>query len=132
MASDLYPTYGRQYQRQDSNGHNHYQLQGSSTSASVMYPPTIVTQPATVSEEPSSPTQNDPEGSNSPSSPTASSPKQESPTGANKDGLPQQPTKPQATFLTKLYACVQILLCSSPQPLTSVAAVCSSVRRTIT
>ncbi|GJE84642.1 HSF-type DNA-binding-domain-containing protein [Phanerochaete sordida] len=116
--ADLYPTYGRQYQRPDSNGHSHFQLQGpSSNTAGVMYPPQLVTQgnasaPAPPSssspqdhEEPS-PTQNDTE-SNSPSSQTASSPKQDSPTGSKQDGVPPQPTKPQATFLTKLYALLE-------------------------
>lgn len=106
--ADLYPTYGRQYQRQDTNGHGHYQLQGGSSNPSgVMYPPTLVTQQsssAMVDDQPS-PTNNDAD-SNSPSSQTASSPKQESPTGPKQDGIPSQPTKPQATFLTKLYACV--------------------------
>ena len=41
-------------------------------------------------------------------SPTAPSPKQESPTASKPDGL-QQPAKPQATFLTKLYASVTLL-----------------------
>lgn len=112
--ADLYPTYGRQYQRQDTNGHSHYQLQGGSSNPSgVMYPPTLVTQSPAVVDDPPSPTNNDAE-SNSPDSQSASSPKQESPTGQKQDGMPPQPTKPQATFLTKLYAyVVQILTWSN-------------------
>lgn len=113
--ADLYPTYGRQYQRQDAQ-HTHFQLQGSSSSnGGVMYPPTLVTQPAPAAttspaaadDQQPSPTANDNE-SNSPESQSAASPKQDSPTGSKQDGMPPQPTKPQATFLTKLYACVPV------------------------
>lgn len=142
--ADLYPTYGRQYQRQDSS-HSHYQLAGgSSTSPGIMYPPQLLTQTAAVADDQSqtqqtsqaSPTQQQHEhDSVSPASQTASSPKQESPTGPKSDGVAPQPSKPQATFLTKLYASVALALSAymRVRPCTDVRLTASSSdRRTIT
>lgn len=108
--ADLYPTYSRQYQRDP--GHTQYQLAGgSSVNGGIMYPPQLTPQPTIIDDQQQqqqqqhqhqSPIQH--EGSNSPASQPASSPKQESPTAQKPDGMPQQPAKPQATFLTKLYA----------------------------
>ncbi|KAH8106219.1 HSF-type DNA-binding-domain-containing protein [Cristinia sonorae] len=96
--ADLYPTYGRQYQRQDSS----YHLQPSTTSSAIVYPPQLITsQPALADDHPS------PSHDASSNSPTSASPKQDSPTAPKSDGLPSQPAKPQATFLTKLYALLE-------------------------
>ncbi|KAI0346728.1 hypothetical protein BDW22DRAFT_1321902 [Trametopsis cervina] len=70
-----------------------------------MYPPQLTPQPTLTDDHHSSPNPND--GSNSPASHHSSSPKQESPTVQKSDGMPQQPSKPQATFLTKLYALLE-------------------------
>lgn len=118
--ADLYPTYSRQYQRQEA-GHTQYQLAGGSSISGIMYPPQLTAQPTVVDEQQQqqsqqqqqqqqqhqqqqhpSPIQHD--GSHSPASQPTSSPKQDSPTAQKPDGMPQQPAKPQATFLTKLYA----------------------------
>lgn len=107
--ADLYPTYGRQYQqRQDNASQQPYHLQGSSNG--LVYPSQLITsnQP-TVSDDHSSPTHHD----SSSQSPTSQSPKQESPSAPKQDGIPQQPAKPQATFLTKLYAYVLPLFISN-------------------
>ena len=107
LMADLYPTYGRQYQRQEQS---QYQLAPGSSSSGIMYAPQLLTQPAIVDDNQSqSPTQHE-ASSQSPASQQNASPKQDSPISSKPDGgMPQQPTKPQATFLTKLYACVQIL-----------------------
>ncbi|THG98564.1 hypothetical protein EW026_g3640 [Hermanssonia centrifuga] len=102
--ADLYPTYGRQYQRQDS-AHQGYQLAAGSSSSGIMYPPQLLTQSSIVDDH-SSANQHD-SNSQSPISQPNSSPKQESPTASKPDGMPQQPSKPQATFLTKLYALLE-------------------------
>lgn len=108
VMADLYPTYSRQYQRQDSGAAPQYQLAGGSSISGIMYPPQLTAQTSVVDDQQqqqqSSPIPN--EGSNSPVSQPTSSPKQESPTAQKTDGMPQQPAKPQATFLTKLYAYV--------------------------
>ncbi|KAI0080768.1 hypothetical protein K474DRAFT_1657613, partial [Panus rudis PR-1116 ss-1] len=92
--ADLYPTYGRQFQqRQDSQSY-------VPAASNVQYPPQIVT------SQPNDDHNTDQHDSDS-QSPTAPSPKQESPTAQKQDGLQQQPAKPQATFLTKLYALLE-------------------------
>ncbi|TCD71316.1 hypothetical protein EIP91_011087 [Steccherinum ochraceum] len=99
--ADLYPTYGRQYQRQDSTSGPSYHLQSSSSN--VVYPPQLITSQTALSDDQPSPSHDA-----SSQSPSSASPKQESPTAPKSaDGLPQQPAKPQATFLTKLYALLE-------------------------
>lgn len=125
--ADLYPTYGRQYQqRQDQQ--SQYTLAPGSTSSGVMYAPSQLLaqqqqqQPAAMLDDHQPPPQpqqqpspqNEP-SSQSPASQQNGSPKQDPPSPAKADGgMPQQPSKPQATFLTKLYAYVQISLSFSP------------------
>ena len=101
--ADLYPTYSNQFPpRQPSYS------QSSSAQNNLYAPPQIVTSQPVSSDD-------HPNGHDDDSqSPTAPSPKQESPTASKPDGL-QQPAKPQATFLTKLYASV-ILLCLRTTP----------------
>ncbi|KAI0786358.1 hypothetical protein C8Q75DRAFT_268833 [Abortiporus biennis] len=100
--ADLYPTYGHgnrsaYAQRQDAPQQS-YHLQTSSTS--IVYPPPLITNQQPPMSDDHSPNHHD-----SPSqSPTSQSPKQESPSAPKSDGMPQQAAKPQATFLTKLYA----------------------------
>ncbi|KAI0092769.1 HSF-type DNA-binding-domain-containing protein [Irpex rosettiformis] len=75
-----------------------------------MYPPQLTAQTTVVDDQQQQQQQSSPipnEGSNSPVSQPSSSPKQESPTAQKTDGMPQQPAKPQATFLTKLYALLE-------------------------
>ena len=123
--ADLYPTYSRQYQRPDSTAAPQYQLAGGSSISGIMYPPQLTAQTSVVDDQQQQQQQSSPipnEGSNSPVSQPSSSPKQESPTAQKTDGMPQQPAKPQATFLTKLYAyvlprvvCVCELIPAPPQ-----------------
>ena len=104
--ADRYPTYSRQYQQRTDQ----YTLAPGSATSGVMYTPQqLLTQPSIVDDHPAptqapAPPQHD-ASSQSPSSQNAS-PKQDSPISSKPDAIPQQPSKPQATFLTKLYAYV--------------------------
>lgn len=95
--ADLYPTYSSQFQRRDAPQQSYH----LPTNGSLSYPPQIVTSQPVVSDEHTN-GQHDADSQ----SPTAPSPKQESPTAPKQDGL-SQPAKPQATFLTKLYALLE-------------------------
>ena len=97
MSADLYPqsAYAPRSSYQ-SRPDPSYQL---STPSNVVYPPQLM---------PSQPPLSDPQtpdASNNPSPRESQSPKQDSASPPKQDGnAQQQPAKPQATFLTKLYA----------------------------
>ncbi|KAI0721863.1 HSF-type DNA-binding-domain-containing protein [Cerioporus squamosus] len=103
MSADLYPqtTYS-QRSSYPARSDQPYQLSGVPPSP-LVYPPTLIssaTQPIPESQSTDSPTHSSPRESQSPKADNASAPKQ--------DGAPQQqPAKPQATFLTKLYALLE-------------------------
>ncbi|KAI0684172.1 HSF-type DNA-binding-domain-containing protein [Cytidiella melzeri] len=104
--ADLYPTYSRQYQRQDHN--TQYQLAAGSSISGVMYPPQLTQSQSTLHDDSQQSSPIPQEGSASPISQPSSSPKQDSPTAHKSDAtISPQPTKPQATFLTKLYALLE-------------------------
>ncbi|OBZ77061.1 hypothetical protein A0H81_03562 [Grifola frondosa] len=94
--ADLYPqTYPRQpYHRPDQQ----YQLP---TPTSLVYPPQLLPSQSSIPED-----QSPSSDAHSPQR-QSQSPKQESATVQKQDGAPQQPAKPQATFLTKLYALLE-------------------------
>ncbi|THH33791.1 hypothetical protein EUX98_g407 [Antrodiella citrinella] len=101
--ADLYPTYARQYPRQDTSSQQQqsYHLSAQSSSQ-IVYPPQLITSQPALPDDHDSPSHDA-----SSHSPSSHSPKQESPTATKSDGLPSQPAKPQATFLTKLYALLE-------------------------
>ncbi|EMD40560.1 hypothetical protein CERSUDRAFT_111157 [Gelatoporia subvermispora B] len=101
--ADLYPqTYSNRqpYHRQDSG---QYPL---SSNPGIVYNQSLLSQPSLQNDQ----QQAAPHDAHSESSQRQSesqSPKQESPPAQKPDGAPQQPAKPQATFLTKLYALLE-------------------------
>ncbi|KAI0723368.1 HSF-type DNA-binding-domain-containing protein [Earliella scabrosa] len=100
MSADLYPQSPypprQSYPRPDSQ----YNLAASSA---IVYPPSLLPSQQSISDP--QPTADSPTGSPSPES---SSPKQDNASASKADGAPQQqPAKPQATFLTKLYALLE-------------------------
>ncbi|KAI0921551.1 hypothetical protein AcV7_008223 [Taiwanofungus camphoratus] len=104
--ADLYPpTYSSRqpYHRQDSA----QQQYGLPTNTGLVYPQLLTTQHQ-LADDPQSQQQQQQHDAHSQSPARQSqSPKQETPPAQKSDGAPQQPAKPQATFLTKLYALLE-------------------------
>ncbi|KAH9943077.1 HSF-type DNA-binding-domain-containing protein [Epithele typhae] len=99
MSADLFPQSAYSRSSYPSRADQPYSLPASS---SVVYPPQLLpTQPSL--SEPHSP-----DASSHPSPRDSQSPKQENAVAQKQDGsAQQQPAKPQATFLTKLYALLE-------------------------
>ncbi|PCH41420.1 hypothetical protein WOLCODRAFT_100521 [Wolfiporia cocos MD-104 SS10] len=99
--ADLYPqTYSSRaayHHRQDSP-----QYAMGTTSGSLVYPPLLTSQPAVQDDHQS----HSPSDEQSPSR-DSQSPKHDTPPAQKPEGAPQQAAKPQATFLTKLYALLE-------------------------
>lgn len=107
--ADLYPqTYSNRqqpYHRQDN--HQQHQQYSLTANPGLVYPPPLLTsQPALQDDH--SPQSTSPHDAQSQSpSRDSQSPKHDTPPAQKPEGAPQQAAKPQATFLTKLYALLE-------------------------
>ena len=97
MSADLYPQ-SAYAPRSSYPARPDQQYPLSTPAAAVVYPPQLLPSQQPIPEGQST------DASSQPSPRESQSPKQED-ASVSKDGAPQQqPAKPQATFLTKLYA----------------------------
>lgn len=99
MSADLYPQSA--YPSRSSYPARSDQQYSLSNPSAIVYPPQLLPSQQSIPEGQST------DASSHPSPRDSQSPKEEDPSVPKPDGAPQQqPAKPQATFLTKLYAYV--------------------------